>query len=126
LPVITKPERSEALFVSRFNPEVTVDDVHKSLKQQLRLKKLVCTRLKTKFNSYSSFHISVMEDEFSLINKTGVWPSACLITPYYGKLMPDQIFTPSTPEAGAPAVAIKSAADPAGNDGANGGSSTSI
>jgi hypothetical protein len=47
---------------------------------------------------------------------TGVWPSGCLIAPYYGKL---------TPEVGAPAAAIKSAADPAGNEGANEGSSAS-
>jgi hypothetical protein len=89
LPVISKPGRSKALFLSRFRPEVTADDVHKSLKKQLSLKKLVCTKLKTKFNSYSSFHISVMEDEFALINNIGVWPSGCLIAPYYGKLMPD-------------------------------------
>jgi hypothetical protein len=98
--------------------------VHKSLTEQLSLKKLVCTRLKTKFNSYSFFHISVMEGEFPLLNNPGVWPSGCLIAPYYGKLTPDQVFTPCTPEARAPAAGIKSAADPAGNDGANGGSST--
>jgi hypothetical protein len=74
---------------------------------------LVCTRLKTKFN------------EFSLINNTSVWPSGCLIVPYYGKFTPDQIFTPSTPDVGAPAAAVNSAANPMGNDGANGGSSTS-
>jgi hypothetical protein len=67
------------------------------------------------------FHISVTEDEFALINNIGVWPSGCLIAPYYGKLTSDQIFTLSTPEAGAPAAAINSAANPAGNDGANGG-----
>jgi hypothetical protein len=118
LPVISKPERSKALFVSRFSPEVSADDLHKSLK------KLVCTKLRTKFNSYSSFHISVTEDEFSVINNIDVWPPGCLIAPYYGKLTPDQIFTPSTPEVGAPAVATKCAANPAGNDGTNGDSST--
>jgi hypothetical protein len=91
----------------------------------LRLKKLDCTKLKTKINSYSCFHISVTEDEFALINNIGVWPSGCLIAPYYDKLTPDQTFSPSTPEAGAPAAAINSAANPAGNDGANGGSLTS-
>jgi hypothetical protein len=124
LPVITKSERSKALFVSRFNPEVTADDVYKILKEQLSLRKLVCTKLETKFNSYSCFRICVMEDEFPLINNTGVWPSGCIIAPYYGKLTPDQVFTPCTPEAGAPAAAIKSAANPAGNDGADGGSLT--
>jgi hypothetical protein len=97
--------------------------VHKSLTEQLSLKKLVCTRLKTKFNSYSSFHISVTEDDFPLINNTGVGPSGCLIAPFYGKLTPDQVFTPCTPEVGDPAAGINSAADSAGNDEANGGSS---
>jgi hypothetical protein len=94
LPVIRTHERTTALFDSRFSPEVTADDISKMLKGQLSLKKLVCTNLRTKFNSYSSFHISVTEDEFSLINNTAVWPSGCLIAPYYGKLTPDQIFTP--------------------------------
>jgi hypothetical protein len=125
LPVISKAERFKALFVSRFSLDVTADDVHKSLKEQLSLKKLVYTKLKTKFNSYSSFHISVTDDEFALINNISVWPSGCLIASYYGKLTPDQTFTPSTPEAGAPAVTINSAANAAGNNGANGGSLTS-
>jgi hypothetical protein len=38
LPVGLKKERFRALFVSRFSPEVTVDDVEKSLKEQFRLK----------------------------------------------------------------------------------------
>ncbi|PNF20526.1 hypothetical protein B7P43_G05329, partial [Cryptotermes secundus] len=88
----------EAFFVSRFSPEVTADDVHKSLKEQLSLKNLVCTRLRTKFNTYASFHITVTEEEFSLINDVGVWPSGCLIAPYYGKLAPDQVFTPAHPK----------------------------
>jgi hypothetical protein len=92
------------------------------LKEQLSLRKLVCTKLRTKFDSYFSFYISVTEDEFSLINNTDVWLSGCLIAPYYGKLTPEQIFTPSTRDGGAPAAAINSAADPAGNDGTNGGS----
>jgi hypothetical protein len=33
LPVIAKPVRPKALFVSRFRPEVTVDDVRKTLKE---------------------------------------------------------------------------------------------
>jgi hypothetical protein len=125
LTAISKTERSKALFVSRFSPEVTADDVHKSLKEQLSFKNLVCTKLKTKFNSYSSFHISATEDEFALINNIGVWPSGCLNAPYYGKLTPDHTFTPNTPEAGALAAAINSAANPADDEGANGGSLTS-
>jgi hypothetical protein len=66
----------------------------------------------------------VTEDDFPQINSADVWPTGCLIAPYYGKLMPDQIFTPSTPETGTPVASIITAADPAVNDGANGGSLT--
>jgi hypothetical protein len=95
------------------------------MKEQLILKNLVCTKLKTKFNSYSSFHIPVMEEEFSLINNTGIWPTGCLIAQYYDKHTSDQIFTPSTPDTEAPSATSNSAVDPVGNDGANGGSSMS-
>jgi hypothetical protein len=97
LPIASKKERSKALFVSRFSPEVTTVDAEKSLEEQLNLKRLICTRLKTKFNSYTSFHVLVNEGDFHLINNTGVWPNGCLIAPCFGKLTPDQIYSPSTP-----------------------------
>jgi hypothetical protein len=76
-------------------------------------------------NSYASFHIAVTEDEFPLINDAGIWPSGCLIAPYYGKLAPDQVFTPSTTEAGVSDVSVKSAVNTAGYDVADGGCLTS-
>jgi hypothetical protein len=60
---------------------------------------LVCTRLKTKFNSCSSFYISVNEEDFPLINNTGVWLSGCLIAPFYGKLTTNQIYVSGSPPA---------------------------
>jgi hypothetical protein len=53
------------------------------------------------------FTFSVVEDDLHLINNTGVWPSGCLIAPYYGRLNPDQIYStmsassrPSSPGTG--------------------------
>jgi hypothetical protein len=66
----------------------------------------------------------VTEDDFSQINNTDDWPTGCLIAPYYGKLMPHKIYTPSTNETGTPVASIITAAEPEFNDGANGGSST--
>jgi hypothetical protein len=54
LPSVSKKERFKALFVSRFSPEVTADDVEKPLKEQLSLQMLVFTRLKAKFKTYAS------------------------------------------------------------------------
>jgi hypothetical protein len=86
LPVVSKRVKTKALFVSRFSPEVSSRDIEKFLKEQLKLSLPICTRLKTEFKTYASFHISVTEDNFSLIYNTGVWPDGCLIPPFYGRL----------------------------------------
>jgi protein tyrosine phosphatase (PTP) superfamily phosphohydrolase (DUF442 family) len=93
LPVVAKKIRPKALFLSRFSPQVTVSDIEKSLREQMKLASLVCNRLTTKSDSYVSFHVSVSEDNFPLINNTGVWPSGCLIAPFYGRLSADQIYS---------------------------------
>jgi hypothetical protein len=79
LPSISKKGRFKAPFVSRFSPEVTTDDAERSLKEQLSLQKLGRCRLETKFNTYASFHVWVIEDEFPLINNIGVCSAGCLI-----------------------------------------------
>jgi hypothetical protein len=66
--------------------------------------------LKTKFSTYASFHVLVNEDDFPLINNTGVWPNGCLITPFFGKLTPEQIYSPSTPVKTAQVGALSAAA----------------
>ncbi|XP_023703785.1 uncharacterized protein LOC111862535 [Cryptotermes secundus] len=54
LSVVQKRVRMKSLFVSRFSPDVTSSDVEASLKDQLQLASLACTRLKTKYNSCTS------------------------------------------------------------------------
>jgi hypothetical protein len=71
---------------------------------------LVCTRLKTKFDIYASFHISVKEEDFPPIINTGVWPDGCLIAPFYGKLTTDQVYSSSAPLNSVTAVAPSVAA----------------
>jgi hypothetical protein len=81
---------------------VNASEVEKSLKDQLQLASLTCTRLKTKHNSYASFHVSVNEDDFPLINNTGVWPNGVLVAPYYGRLSPEQIYCAEAPARSRP------------------------
>jgi hypothetical protein len=68
----------------------------------LKLDFLACIKLKTKFNSYSSLHISVSQDEFHLINDIDVWPIGCLIAPYCGRLNPDQVYSSDKSEKSRP------------------------
>jgi hypothetical protein len=72
LTTVQKRVRTKALFVSRFSPDVSLAGVEQSLKVQLELAFLTSTKLKTKLNSYSSFHISVSQGDFHLITNTGV------------------------------------------------------
>jgi hypothetical protein len=95
---VQKRERRKSLFVSRFSPEVTTDvETSISIQDQLQLASFTCARLKTKYNSYASFLVSLAEDDFRLINNTGVWPKGFLITPYYGRLNSDKIYSFETP-----------------------------
>jgi hypothetical protein len=86
-----------SLFVSRFSPDVTAQDIKSSLEEQLELSYLTCTILKTKCNTFASFHVSVSENDFPLVNNTGVWPNGCLIAPFYGRLNADKIYSPDAP-----------------------------
>jgi hypothetical protein len=113
--LLQEKQRTKAIFVSIFCPDVTTDDVVTSLKEQLILKKLVCTRLKTKLSTYATFHISVLDDEFPLINNTGVWPAGCLIAPFYSKLTPDLVYSPSTPLIGNTCFTSDSNQEPGGS-----------
>jgi hypothetical protein len=58
---------------------------------------LVCIRLEIICNP---FHVSVLEDEFPLINNASICPTGCLFAPVCGKLTPDQVYSPSTPVIG--------------------------
>jgi hypothetical protein len=67
---LSEEGRFEALFMSRFrpaSPEATADDIEESLNEQLSLRKFVCTRLNTEFNTFASCHVSSIADEFPLI-----------------------------------------------------------
>nr|CAD7446311.1 unnamed protein product [Timema bartmani] len=46
--------------------------------------------------------LTVKEDDFPMINISDIWPSGCLIAPYYGKLLPEQIVCEESPCESAP------------------------
>jgi hypothetical protein len=71
----------------------------------------------------------VIKDDFLLINNTRVWPNDCLIAPFFGRLKPEQIYSPEDtvfPVAGAHASSKNTSpsAISEGDDGACGGSAS--
>lgn len=88
--------RVKSLFVSRFNPSVTVDDV-KGLIVVNDFKHLKCERLKTKHNSYNSFYIEVLASDFDALRSPDRWPSGILLAPFYGVLKKETIYSKCGP-----------------------------
>lgn len=85
--------RTSSLFITRFSPVVTAEDI-KGLLTSLSLSHLVVSKLKTRYQeSYSSFHVEVLESDFVKIDDENVWPDGCLIKRYQGRLKPDVVVT---------------------------------
>ncbi|GBM66423.1 hypothetical protein AVEN_13017-1 [Araneus ventricosus] len=83
------PKR-KAIFLSPLGPGTTVNDITNFL-APLNLKFLQCHRLKTKYQSYASFHIEAYENDLQQLLDSTFWPEGRLIAEFYGKLRNDHI-----------------------------------
>ncbi|GBL89114.1 hypothetical protein AVEN_255247-1 [Araneus ventricosus] len=90
LKIVGKMPKRKAIFLSRLGPDTTVNDITNFL-APLNLKFLQCHRLKTKYQSYASFHIEVYENDLKQLLDSTFWPEGYLIAESYGKLRNDQI-----------------------------------
>lgn len=84
--------RKRALFVTRFEQSASAKDVSALIKGALFDVDVSCTKLVTKRDGYSSFHILINEEDYNRINSPEVWPKGILVLPFYGKLSVKQIF----------------------------------
>ncbi|GBN62594.1 hypothetical protein AVEN_33327-1 [Araneus ventricosus] len=90
--------RRKADFSSRLSLETTVNDVNDFF-SLLGLIPLY-HRLKTKFQTYASFHTRVFEDDLQKLLDASVWPEGCLISEFFfGKFRNDQIYQEVIPES---------------------------
>ena len=91
LKTVKKSERIYAMFVTRFAPDVSCDDIVSFVKEQKGIELKKCEKLKTKHDSYASFYIAVNESEYDVINNDELWPEGIYFTRFYGKLDPSKI-----------------------------------
>lgn len=66
---------TKSLFVSRFAPDVSVSDVQEIVSSVLRGKRAIIRQLKTRFNTYSSFHMTA--DSTVFWQDWQRWGTAC-------------------------------------------------
>lgn len=85
LVVVPQPKRPKpkAMFVSKLSPSTTSASLNAHL-STLGVLSLSCRRLKTKFDTYASFYISVSEEFFERLNDPAVWPKDCLFKEFRG------------------------------------------
>lgn len=93
LKVISKVSRNKAVFVSRFAPDVTESEINQYLRSR-NLKPIKVTRLKTKHDSYASFHVEIDEQNFGSVFSAECWPEGCFVSEFYGVLRNEQLFQP--------------------------------
>ena len=72
------------MFATRFHPETSEDEITSFVASQFSgAKDIKCKKLKTKFDSYSSFRISISSISFK--DSLGVenWPEGIFVKRYY-------------------------------------------
>ncbi|GBM09765.1 hypothetical protein AVEN_101809-1 [Araneus ventricosus] len=91
---VGKMPKRKAIFLTRLSLDTTVYEVSQFL-NALKLNHLLCRRIRTKFQSYPSFHVEVSESDFHLLSDASIWPEGCLVTEFFGRLK-DQIYPDNT------------------------------
>ncbi|CAN7943357.1 unnamed protein product, partial [Ixodes pacificus] len=85
LSVAPSSSRRRALFVTKLDPVTTSTDIVGHL-CSLDVENLKCHRLKTRYNTYASFHVSVAAEDFEKLSDPALWPKDCLFKPFRGAL----------------------------------------
>ncbi|GBN60797.1 hypothetical protein AVEN_261326-1 [Araneus ventricosus] len=92
---VGKLPKRKAIFLSRLSPDATVYEVSQFL-NPLKLNHLLCRRIRTKFQSYASFHVEVFESDFHFLSDASIWPEGCMVTEFFGRLKEDQVYPDNT------------------------------
>lgn len=93
LKIVQKLPKRKAVFLSRLDPTISAKDITDFL-SPMNLDFLQCYKLITKYNTYSSFHIEVYENDLEKVLCSSVWPEGCLVSQFYGRLKSTQILVP--------------------------------
>ena len=87
LKVIKPLSKPADIIISRLDPETTEDQLTAFVESQFgNANSIVCKKLKTKFDSYSSFHVSFQGVIFSEALLLGNWPAGALVKRFYASV----------------------------------------
>lgn len=84
---------TQTLFLSRLAADTTVNELKVFLKVELDGDSFDVHKLRTKYNTYSSFHIRIPAERLDELLLPAAWPEGAFVSVFYGRLYPDQIYT---------------------------------
>lgn len=93
--------RRRALFVTKLNPDTSCEDISSHL-SSVGVEEVECRKLKTRYDSYASFHVSVAAKDFDKLSDPAVWPKSCLFKAFRGALREDLLHASEAAAAAAP------------------------
>lgn len=70
--------KSKWVFISCCSPETTVDDIEKYFSDEA-VDMSKCEKLKTRYDDYSSFKVSVPVSQFEKVFTSGFWPPGVFV-----------------------------------------------
>ena len=80
-----KNKRSALFFVTRLHKDTIAQEIEEHVKCLTKGEKVLCESIRTKFDSYSSYKISVPWSYMSAVSNVKNWPAGILIRRYYEK-----------------------------------------
>lgn len=84
--------RYSHFFITRIKPSVSAAELTLDLlTYATELKSVICSKMSTKHSSYSSFHLSVLEEQKHLVSSDEAWPEGVLVKPFIGKLLKNYV-----------------------------------
>ncbi|KAI5754712.1 hypothetical protein M8J77_010880 [Diaphorina citri] len=83
------PTKYTAYFVTRVHPDVSAEALAKDLLSNVEeMTSVKCSRMKTRYTSYSSFHVVVPAEQCQLVESDDAWPEGSLVKVFSGRLLP--------------------------------------
>ncbi|CAN7986876.1 unnamed protein product, partial [Ixodes hexagonus] len=85
LSVVSAAPRPRAMFVTKLAPTTTSSDMVEHL-VSVGAAPLICRKLKTRYDSYSSFYVAVDDATYETLRDPSFWLKSCLFKPFRGGL----------------------------------------
>ncbi len=84
------PRVSRTVFVSRFATETAAKDVADAL-AAVDVRDCLVSRMKTRYESYTSFHIRVNVEVLEKVLASAMWPVGSIVKMFLGKLFDEKV-----------------------------------